>query len=169
MRTTSPRWRRAVELLILLVTVAYVSSGRRVTDTGVGADGPTDGTDAPEMEVELERVTVGDDLSVTGAGLDPTLIADVLELNEGAAELVDAAEDEFIREPIETATGGAIEVPDVEDELARRVRESNVSETAIDELDALGGLFGFGRRRRRRRDRESTDEDGSADDTTGDE
>jgi hypothetical protein len=168
MRTTSPRWRRVVELLILLVTVAHLSSGRRTSDTGVGADGATDGTDAPEMEVELERVTVGDDLSVTGAGLDPTLIADVLELNEGAAELVDAAEDEFIREPIETATGGAVEVPDVEDELARRVRESNVSETAIDELDALGGLFGFGSRRRRR-DRETTDEDESADDATGDE
>ncbi|WP_254830121.1 hypothetical protein [Haloglomus salinum] len=168
MRTTSPRWRRLVECLILLVTAAYVSSGRRALDTGVGGDGPTDGTDAPEMEVELERVTVGDDLSVTGAGLDPTLIADVLELNEGAAELVDAAEDEFIREPIETATGGAVEVPDVEDELARRVRESNVSETAIDELDALGGLFGFGSRRRRR-DRETADEDESTDDTTGDE
>jgi hypothetical protein len=169
MRNTSPRWRRLVELLILLVAVAHVSSGRRVSDIGVGADGAADGTDAPEMEVELERVTVGDDLSVTGAGLDPTLIADVLELNEGAAELVDAAEDEFIREPIETATGGAVEVPDVEDELTRRVRESTVPETAIDELDALGGLFGLGSRRRRRRDRDAADEDESADDATADE
>lgn len=154
-----------MELLVVLVTVAYVSQRRADRAAATDADG------GPEMEVELERVNVGNDLSVTGGGLDPTLIADVLELNEGAAELVDAAEDEFIREPIETATGGAVEVPDVEDELARRVRESTVSETAIDELDALGGIFGFGsrRRRRRRRDREESDEDGAAeDDTTAD-
>ncbi len=145
--------------LLILATVAFVSLRRRGAAATDGAPAGSDtAEDGPEMEVELERVNVGDGLSVTGAGLDPTLIADVLELNEDAAELVDAAEEEFIREPIETATGA--EVPDVEEELARRVRESTVSETAIDELDQLGSLFGFGsRRRRRERDADADDEE----------
>lgn len=74
----------------------------------------------------------------------------MLELNREAAELVDTAEEELVRDPIETATGGAVEVPDVEDEVARRIRESDVPETAIDELEALGlrGMLDFGSRRR---------------------
>lgn len=163
-----------MELLALLATVAFVSLRRRERAAGAVATGSDGAGDGPEMEVELERVNVGDELSVTGGGLDPTVVADVLELNEDAAALVDAAEEEFIREPIETATGA--EVPDVEDELARRVRETNVPETALDELETLGGLFGLGGRRRRRRRREQeAAEDGDeaerdgADDTVADE
>lgn len=172
MRDTSPRWRRFVDSLVL-ATVAVIALRRRERTgaTATARAGSETADDGPELEVELERVNVGDDLSVTGAGLDPTVVADVLELNEDAAELVDAAEEGFIREPIETATGAA--VPDVEDELARRVRESTVSETAIDELETLGSLFGLGgrRRRRRRREREGPEDatDGGGDETATDE
>lgn len=163
MRNTSLRWRRLVDLVLVLAGMAFVARRRRERATGAATDTAVtaDGDGPPEMEVELERLNVGDDLSVATPGLDPTLVADVLELNEGAADLVDAAEEGFIRDPIETATGA--EVPDVEDELARRVRESTVSETAIDELDTLGSLFGFGSRRRRRRRHER---EGDADGTT---
>lgn len=169
MRNTSPRWRRFVDCLVL-ATVAVVTLRRRER-TGATAAAPAGSEatdDGPEMAVELERVNVGDELSVTGGGLDPTVVADVLELNEEAAELVDAAEEGFIREPIETATGA--EVPDVEDELARRVRESTVSETAIDELETLGSLFGLGGRRRRG-EREGAEDagDGGGDDVAADE
>lgn len=103
-----------------------------------------------EMSVEIDRVSVGDDLSIATGGLDPTVVADVMELNAEAADLVDTAEAELVREPIETATGGAVEVPDVEDELARRIRETDVPRTAIDELEALGfrGMLDFSGRRR---------------------
>lgn len=102
------------------------------------------------MSVELDSVSVGDDLSIATGGLDPTVVANVMELNAEAAELVDTAEEELVREPIETATGGAVEVPDVEDEVARRIRETEVTRTAIDELEALGfrGMLDFGARRR---------------------
>ncbi|TSD13377.1 hypothetical protein DP107_12865 [Haloglomus irregulare] len=112
-----------------------------------------------EPSVELDRVALGDDRSVATGGPDPTLAADVLELNREAAELVDTVEEELFREPVETATGGAVEtatggaveVPDVADEVARRIRESDVPETATDELEALGprGMLDFGSRRRR--------------------
>lgn len=159
-----------MELLVLAVVVGFVALRRhdRAAATGgvaTASVSEADGADeGPEMEVELERVTVGDDLSVATAGLDPTLVADVLELNEDAADLVDAAEEGFVRQPIETATG--TEVPDVEAELARRIRESEVPETALDELETLGGLFGFGDRRRRRDRREDA---GDGDAETADE
>lgn len=143
MRNTGPRWRRLVDLVVVAVAAAFLR--RRLARA--------DATDADagerDVSVELERVSLGDEISVATGGLDPTLAADVLELNEEAARLVDAAEEEFVREPIETATGGAVEVPDVEDELARRVRESDLSATAVEELEALGfrGMLGFGRRR----------------------
>lgn len=147
MRDTSPRWRRSVDLLIVLVGAAY-ALGRRRARTAAGS-APTAAGDDGEVEVELDRVSVGDDLAIAAGGLDPTVVADVIELNAEAAELVDQAEQELVREPIETATGGAVEVPDVEDELARRIRETDVPRTAIDELDALGfrGMLDFGGRR----------------------
>lgn len=145
MRDTSPRWRRSVELLILLVTVAFLRHHRRAHKADAGSTASSD-----EVSVELDRVSVGDDLAIATGGLDPTVVADVLELNAEAADLVDTAEEELVREPIETATGGAVEVPDVEDELARRIRETDVPRTAIDELEALGfrGMLDFGGGRR---------------------
>jgi len=167
MRNTSPRWRYLVDLAIVALLSAFVS--RRHTGRPATADGrataATDTATDGDVSVELERVNVGDDLSVATGGLDPTLAAEVLELNEDAGKLVDAAEEEFIREPIETATGGAVEVPDVEEELAHRVRGTDVPATAVEELETLGGLFGFGRRRDRERDdRDADTEAGAADD-----
>jgi hypothetical protein len=168
MRNTSPRWRYLVDLAIVALLSAFVS--RRHTGRPATADGrataATDTATDGDVSVELERVNVSDDLSVATGGLDPTLAAEVLELNEDAGKLVDAAEEEFIREPIETATGGAVEVPDVEEELAHRVRRgTDVPATAVEELETLGGLFGFGwRRDRERDDRDADTEAGAADD-----
>lgn len=140
----------AVFVVVAAVAVRWLRGSRSDADTG-RADG--DATDR-EVSVELDEVSVGENLSIAAGGLDPTLAADVLELNEEAAKLVDTAERELVREPIETATGGAVEVPDVEAELTDRVRESDVSETAIDELERLGlrGVLDFGSRRRDRDD-----------------
>jgi len=155
MRDTSPRWRRSVELLMALLVATVVLRRRRARE----ATDPSSTAADDEVSVELDRVSVGDDLSIATGGLDPTVVADVLELNAEAADLVDAAEEELVREPIETATGGAVEVPDVEDELARRIRETDVPRTAIDELEALGfrGMLDFGGGRRA--------DDGNEDDT----
>ena len=149
MSDSGPRWRRYLFLAVCLGVAALAVRRLRADRSDVAA--ADEATAGEELSVELDRVTLGDDLSVATGGLDPTLAADVLELNREAAELVDTAEEELFREPIETATGGAVEVPDVEDEVARRVRESNVSGTAIDELEALGfrGMLDFGSRRRR--------------------
>lgn len=159
-----------MELVIVALLAAFVSGRRASSHPTAGgqateaADSATDG----DVSVELDRVNIGDDLSVATGGLDPMLAAEVLELNEEAAKLVDAAEEELIREPIETATGGAVEVPDVEEELARRVRETDVPATAVEELETLGGLFGLGRRRRDR-DRDDRETDAGEGDATGDE
>lgn len=146
MRDTSPRWRRSVDLLTALLVAAVALRRRRARDV----TGPRSPTADDEVSVELDSVSVGDDLSIATGGLDPTVVANVMELNAEAAELVDTAEEELVREPIETATGGAVEVPDVEDEVARRIRETEVTRTAIDELEALGfrGMLDFGARRR---------------------
>jgi hypothetical protein len=169
MRNTSPRWRRLVDL-VLVATLAAVVLRRRGARASAAVAGAGPAGEPPERDVsvELDSVSLGDDLSVAGGGLDPTLAADVLELNEDAAELFETAEEGFIREPIETATGGAVDVPDVEDELSRRIRESSVSETAIDELGRLGfrGLLGAPERRRRRRQRRRA---ADAEDAAGDE
>jgi hypothetical protein len=141
-------WRRRLALAAVLVGLAVAVRRLRTTpeeraagETGaVAADGPDEG-----VTVELDEVSVGEDLSIATGGLDPTVAAEVLELNEEAAALFETAEAELVREPIETATGGAVEVPDVEDRLAERVRESTVSGTAVAELEALGfrGLLDF--------------------------
>lgn len=141
-------WRRRLALAAVLVGLAVAIRRLRTTpeeraagETGaVATDGPEEG-----VAVELDEVSVGEDLSIATGGLDPTVAAEVLELNEEAAALFETAEAELVREPIETATGGAVEVPDVEDRLAERVRESTVSETAVAELEALGfrGLLDF--------------------------
>lgn len=149
MSDSGPRWRRSLFLAACLGAAALVV--RRLRAGRPGATVPGEAGAKGELSVELDRVTLGDDLSVATGGLDPTLAADVLELNREAAELVDTAEEELFRDPIETATGGAVEVPDVADEVARRIRESDVPETAIDELEALGlrGMLDSGSRRRR--------------------
>jgi hypothetical protein len=143
------RWRRYLFLTACLGAAALVVRRLRAGRPGATVPGEADAKGEPS--VELDRVALGDDRSVATGGLDPTLAADVLEPNREAAELVDTAEEELFREPVETATGGAVEVPDVADEVARRIRESDVPETATDELEALGprGMLDFGSRRRR--------------------
>jgi hypothetical protein len=159
MSDSSTRWRR-LALAALLVGIAVVVLRRRVARTRDHEGEPTadeTGTGTDEgVSVRLDGVSIGNDLTVPTGELDPTLAAEVLELNVQALETVEEA---WVRDTVDAALAEDADLDEVERRLGEQVRENDVTDTAIEELDALGfrGMLNFGGSRRDRDD--ETDEE----------
>lgn len=139
----SSRWRR-LALVALLLGVAVLAVRRR---RGREADGAVTDPAEPESDdgvsVRLNEVSVGDDLSIATGELDPTVAAEVLELNVQALETVEEA---WVRDTIDAALAEDADLDEVEERLGEQVRENDVTDTAIEELENLGfrGMLDFG-------------------------
>lgn len=142
------RWQRLAFAALLAGAAAAVvrRRGARDRDPELTTDQPA--TESEEgVSVRLDQVSVGDALTVPTGELDPTIAVEVLEMNVQALETVEEA---WVRDTVDAALAEDADLDEVEAQLSERVRENDVTDTAIEELDALGfrGMLNFGGSRR---------------------